>query len=347
LRYNEFVERGFGLIEIVIVTAIVTIALFAFSQAGVLAVRLLRIEKENLEAMLLAQEALEAARSIRDESWTNNIAPLVNGAIYYPSIINGKWTFTTIPPPLINGRYMRYIVLNQIFRDTSSDKIAPSGMLDINTRKISARVEWKKNVGSINATSTVELITYFTNFLEPLGGQQEAKTISFEDATTDGNLANFPSNNAGDGDPAQSFTALSTSLQVTKVELYLRRTTALPSDIFAELRTTPTGTILGTSNIITSSTISNSTLTWVEFRFPDPVNLNALTTYHVRLRSIPSSTDAFSGSYGTINWGYKQTPTSPYAGGQARRYIGRLSNQSDSGQLLDQYDYGFKVYALQ
>lgn len=339
-------SRGFGLIEIVIVTAVVTVALFAFSQAGVLALRLLRNEKENLEAALLAQEALEAVRSVRDESWTNNINTLLNGTSYYPIVANNKWSLVTAPPGFINGKYLRYVRLDQVFRD-GSDHIAPSGTLDLNTRRVSARIEWRKNITTpAAATSTKELVTYITNFLEPLGGPQETKSIFFEDATTDSNLANFPSNNSGDGDPAQSFITIG-AINATKVELFLRRTTASPSDVYVELRTSPTGNILGTSNIITSATIGNSALTWIEFRFPVTVPLTAATTYYIRLRSSPSSTDASSGSSGTINWGYKQTPSSPYAGGEARRYIGRLSNPADTGQLLDQYDYGFRVYSLQ
>lgn len=345
--YNGCMDsRGFGLIEIVVVTAVVTVALFSFSQAGVLALRLLRNEKENFEATLLVQESLEAVRSVRDESWTNNINPLLNSTSYYPIVVNNKWSFVATPLGFINGKYLRYVRFDQVFRD-GSDRIAPSGTLDPNTRRVSARVEWRKNITTpAAATTTTELVTYITNFLEPLGGQQEIKAIFFEDATTDSNLASFPSNNSGDGDPAQAFITIG-AINATKVELFLRRTTASPSDVYVEIRTSPTGTILGTSNIITSTTIGNSALTWIEFRFPVSVLLTAATTYYIRLRSSPSSTDAFSGSSSLINWGYKQTPSSPYAGGEARRYIGRLSNLSDSGQLLDQYDYGFRVYALQ
>lgn len=161
-------QKGFGLIEIIIVTAVVTTALFAFSQTAALAVRLLRAEKGNLEATLLAQEAMEAARSVRDESWTNNIAPLVNGARYYPAIANGKWSLAAAPPPLINGRYLRYVVLGEVRRD-GKDRIAPSGVLDTQTRKVTARIEWVKNQGTgAAATSTFELVTYLTNFQELL-----------------------------------------------------------------------------------------------------------------------------------------------------------------------------------
>ena len=161
-------DHGFGLIEIVIVTAVVTTALFAFSQAGVLAMRLLRAEKENLEAMLLAQETMEAIRSFRDESWSVNIAPLSNGIRYYPVIVNGKWSLTPNPPPLTNGKYLRYVVFDQVSRD-SQDRISISGSPDNETRKATARTEWIKNAGTdAAATSRVELVTYLTNFQELL-----------------------------------------------------------------------------------------------------------------------------------------------------------------------------------
>lgn len=343
IRHSSL-TNGFGLIEIVIVTAIITTALFAFSQAGILAVKLLRSEKENLEAALLAQETLEAVRSVRDESWTNNIAPLSNGAPYVPIAENSKWKLVaSSSPAAINGKYVRSVVFDEVRRD-GQDQISSSGTVDSGTRRVTARVEWRKGL----ATTTAELITYITDFQGSLSLPQETKAIFFEDATTDGSgpPADFPANSSGSGDPAQSFTTVD-SIQATKVELFLRRVTSSPSNIYVELRTGPTGTVLGTSNVITSSTISDGGLSWVEFRFPNSVTLSAATTYYIRLRSIPASTDAGSGSQGTIHWGYKQTAQSPYGGGMARRYIGRLSNPNDSGQLLDQYDFGFRIYALQ
>lgn len=335
-------EFGFGLLEIVIVIGIVTLALFSFSQTGIVAVRVLRQEKENMEATLLAKEALEAVRAVRDESWANNIAPLANGQSYYPVIENGKWKLSVSSPALINGKYYRYAVFGEVLRD-AGDRIASAGNVDSGTRKVTARAEWLKGA----ATSTMEIITYITNFQGSLQAQTETKTIFFEDSPTDSDLVNFPSENSGNGDPVQSFTTLSASLKVSKVELYIKRASGGPSSIFVEIRSVSSvGQVLGTSNIINSASILQN-LGWVEFRFPVPVNLSALTKYYVRLRSVPLSTDAFSGSKGLIHWGYKQTSQSPYSDGELRRFVGRLSNPFDQGQLLDQYDAGFRIYSVQ
>ena len=329
-------QNGFGLVEIIIVTAIVTVALFGFLQAGTLALKLLRNERQNLEASLLAEEAVEAVRSVRDESWAGNIAWRPNGTLYYPTVINGKWQMATSSPGFINGMYVRSVSFNQVFRN-ASDQIAPSGTNDPGTKKVTAVVAW--------GLKQITLTAYLTDFQSSVSVASEVKSIFYDGAITDADLGSFPSN-AGNGDPEQSFTTVG-AITATKVELLLKRTTAAPSDIYVEIRTGPTGTVLGTSPFIGGSTIATSSPAWVEFRFPDEIALAASTMYYIRLRSQPSSTGAGSGSAGTIHWNYTQTASSPYAGGDARRYVGRLSDPNDAGQVLTQYDFGFRVYALQ
>lgn len=333
-----YAKNGFGLVEVVIVTAIITTALFAFSQAGILSLRLLQTERENLEASLLAQEGIEAVRSVRDESWSSNIATLQNNVAYYPVLQNEKWVFATTSPGTINGKYTRYILFNQVYRDLQDKITTATTTVDTGTKIVTSRVTW--------SGKQKDLMVYLTDFQSSLNQPTEAKTIYYEGGTTDANLGAFPSNNAGDGDPVQSFTTTG-AIRATKAELYLRRATAAPSDVYAEIRTSATGTVLAASNIISATTIGSTTLSWVEFRFPDPVSLAATTKYFIRLRSTPAATDAGSGSRGTIDWGYLQTVSSPYSGGDAIRYVGRLSNPSDAGQTLTQYDFSFRIYALQ
>ena len=333
---NNKSTSGFGLIEVVVVTAIASATLAAFLQAGILSLRLLRTEREMFEATIITQEGMEAVRSVRDESWTNNIAPLTNGTVYYPTIVNSKWQLATVDPGLINYTYTRKIMFGQVLRN-GTDDIAASGTLDTGTRKVTVTVSW--------GSKQTQLVGYITNFQGQLSLPTESKVISYEGAVTNTDIISFPSNNAGDGDPAQSFTTLASAIKVTRVDALLRRTTTSPSDIYAEIRTSPTGTMLGTSNLITASTIATSSAAWVEFRFMPEVSLSASTLYYIRLRSVPSSIVAGSGSAGSVDWIYLQTPLSPYSGGAARRYIEHLNNPADAGIQLDQYDFGFKVYA--
>ncbi len=331
-------KQGFGLVEIVVAIGIISVSLFALLETEIAAIRLLRAEKQNLEAILLAEEELEAVRSLRDESWSASIASVTDGAAYYPVIENGKWKLLSGTSTLINSAYRRSVLFQTALRDVS-DQISSSGTPDPDTKKVTAFVAW----GTGNSKT---LTTYITNFLSGITPASESKTIFFEGGTTDVNLASFPSSNAGDGAPTQSFTTGGATTTMTKVELSIKKVGVTLSDIYLEVREGPTGRIMGTSTAITGSSISTTTLTWVAFRFPDFVTLSPTQSYTLRLRSIPSSTAAGSGSAGPLHWGYLQTASSPYAGGTARRYVGRLSNPSDQGQLLDQYDFSFRIYTL-
>lgn len=337
-------NAGFGLIEMVIVSGMVAMTFMVFTQAEALALRLLRAEQENMETTLLAGEALEAARSVRDESWTANIAwrtqsPLASPSLsYYPVMISGKWSLATSSPGLVNGIYNRFIVFEKVSRN-GSDVIVPSGGTDDpGTRKVTSQVQW--------GSKTVTLVSYLTNFQASLGVATETKqSFSYEGAGTETNF-NFPSGN-GSGDLTQSFTTLGSAIKVSRIDLPLRRDpTTAPSDVYIELRTNALGTVLGTSNQVTGTTIATSSvaLSWVEFRFQNAVSLNANTIYTVRLRSRPSSTDTASGGGGLLYWEY--TSGNPYAGGVASTSVGHLSDPNYGGVLFINYDFGFRVYSI-
>ena len=326
-KRQKFDEDGFGLVEIVVATGIIAVTFFALAGVSQIAFRVVRESTEDARANFLLEESVEAIRSLRDASWDSNIAPLTSGTIYYPVYNSAQqgWTLQITNPGLIEGLFTRTAIFEDVYRRNSDDDIvdvaAPDPKtLDSGTHRVTAHVGW----GTVTNTSV---------------------SVAYENGTTDGDLANFPSNNSGNGDPAQSFTTLAGSqITVPRVDIILKRATADPSDIFLELRSGSTvGTVLATSQTIDSAALPAS-LAWTTFTFPSPPTLAAGTQYYLRLRSVPESTVAFSGSQGTIHWGYLQTGPSPYGGGQAYRYVGRLSNPNDTGQPLSQHDFSFRVY---
>ncbi|OHA03784.1 MAG: hypothetical protein A3J58_00755 [Candidatus Sungbacteria bacterium RIFCSPHIGHO2_02_FULL_52_23] len=333
-------QKGFGLMEVVVATAVVTLALVSFSQAGVLATRLLRNQKATLEATLLAQEGLEAVRMVRDASWADITwrTGLQNPSLrYYPVVENGIWVLATTSPGLVNGVYDRYVQFEKVGRDASDRIVASGGTDDSGTRRVIAH--------AVSAAGDIQITTYITDFQSFLLSITDVVAVAYTGAVTDDIGANFPSPNAGDGDPGQTFTTGSSQVEITRTALLLRRSTDLPSDVFVELRASPTGAVLGTSQIISGYTISTTTPAWVSFYFSPAVPVSPSTIYTIRLRSVPDSTIPGSGSAGSIYWEYRQTASSPYSGGIARRFIGRLANPADAGQPMDQYDFGFKAYA--
>ncbi len=154
-------EKGFGLIEILIVMAIIGIAFVAFvafliNSAGIT----FRVTR-NTEAVALAEEGVEAVRSLRDESWTTNVAALTGGATYYPVISGNQWTLTATDPGPVNNLYTRTVTVSSVNRDINDD-IAVAGTPDPNTKEVIVVVTWGEN----QQTKDVTLTTYITNFLD-------------------------------------------------------------------------------------------------------------------------------------------------------------------------------------
>ncbi|MBI1888924.1 MAG: hypothetical protein HYS15_03295 [Candidatus Spechtbacteria bacterium] len=173
-------------------------------------------------------------------------------------------------------------------------------------------------------------------------------TLEYTGAAISGDLASFPSN-AGWGDPAQSFIVGPQNISVREVQLYVRKLTNSPSNIFLEIRSGSTiGTVVGRSWMIESFSLA-TTSSWTSFVFPSPVLLVSSTQYFLRLRSLPDSTVAFSNATGTIYLAYEHSASSPpaYAGGDAWRYVGQSNNPTFAGERLgpaDQYDFGFRIF---
>ena len=155
-------QTGFGLIEILIVGAIIGVGFLAIISFLVFSRGVSFQITRNTEATSLAEEGMEAVRKLRDAGWTANIATQTSGTNYYP-VIDGdppNWTLSISNPGLINNLYTRTVVFADVYRD-GSDNIASSGTLDANTKKLTVTVSWQEDARS----KKVVLTTYITNFL--------------------------------------------------------------------------------------------------------------------------------------------------------------------------------------
>ncbi|MBI2097183.1 MAG: hypothetical protein HYT40_03510 [Candidatus Sungbacteria bacterium] len=161
-NFQTYRAGGFGLVEIVVVAAMVSIAIVSFGEVARISLRLLQDEKNALEASFLLQEGLEGVRALRDQSWNANIANLANDTNYFLSVgVGSLWDLTATVQSNINGRYFRTIVFQAVNRN-ANDQISPSGTLDTGTRKVIVTVSWR----SRNATSSRSAVGYLSNFLQ-------------------------------------------------------------------------------------------------------------------------------------------------------------------------------------
>ncbi len=139
-------ENGQSLIELVVAIGIFVIVVSSLAflvlnsyTAGYLAF-------EITQANSLAEEGLEAARSIRDNNWPD----LINGD-YGLAIVGGNWQFSGISET-IDGKFTRIITLEEIDQDR---------------KKVTSQVTWQFNEAR---PQEIKLITYLTNWQKILAG---------------------------------------------------------------------------------------------------------------------------------------------------------------------------------
>ena len=170
IRYTtydiRYTKRGFGLIEILIATAIIGVALTTLSGVVQSAFRVTDDDVRRVQAGFLAEEGLEVARLLRDSGWEANIAPRAKDMPYYPMFdsVAGAWTIEESDPGSLDGTFSRSFVFENVYRRDSDDDIIPfsdpsSKTLDTGTVGVISRVSWRGRTGD----STVEEKTYLAD----------------------------------------------------------------------------------------------------------------------------------------------------------------------------------------
>jgi prepilin-type N-terminal cleavage/methylation domain-containing protein len=152
---NKSTQSGFSLIEAVIAIAIITVILV--SMVAVFQTMVI-FEKKTLktrQATLLADQAIEVTKSLRDDDWAN-IENLDIGEKYYLHFDDVDWALN-LTPSMVNG-FTQTVTAQTAYRD-GSGKIAESGTADESTRLIVAEVSWPH----VGETATVTSKTYLTD----------------------------------------------------------------------------------------------------------------------------------------------------------------------------------------
>ncbi|MBX4189126.1 prepilin-type N-terminal cleavage/methylation domain-containing protein [Candidatus Parcubacteria bacterium] len=151
-------EQGISLVEVLVATSIILVALMALIGTFNLYVKIALGNAASAEAAYLAEEGVEAMKLIRDSSWSTNIAPLTVATDYFLTFQSSTWKATTTYA-LIDSRFERKIQLAAVNRDVSSN-IAAVGTPDVNTRLVTVNVSWNDH----GVTTTKSIATYITNF---------------------------------------------------------------------------------------------------------------------------------------------------------------------------------------
>jgi prepilin-type N-terminal cleavage/methylation domain-containing protein len=154
-------NKGFSIIEIIIVIAIVVVGFINLLGVAVFSLKISAIIKQTSQADSLTKEAIEAIRAFRDGAdWDSNGLGVLNTGSsnpYHPeSDIGPAWKLTSGAETI--GIFTRKVVFEKVSRDGSGNIEAVYNIInnDPDTRKITATVSWSGR--------KVEIITYFTNW---------------------------------------------------------------------------------------------------------------------------------------------------------------------------------------
>jgi Tfp pilus assembly protein PilV len=151
-------RQGFAMVEAVVAISILAVILTAL---GSVSTKILSSSLDNtakIQAAYLSEEGLEAARLLRDEGWSTNIAPIASGSGFYLYFNGTSWTSTSTNI-LIDSTFERRITLTEVRRDNTQHIVASGGTVDPNIKKVTVSVSWNIR----GATTTRSISTYLAN----------------------------------------------------------------------------------------------------------------------------------------------------------------------------------------
>lgn len=154
---NGGLSKGFGLIEIIVGSTILTVSLIATSSYFQKSLQLNQDSGKTVQASFLLEEGIEVVKFFRDTSW-QNISGLTAGASYYLRFDGTKWA-TTSSNVFVDNVFERKLVINNVSRGAGDDIVSSGGTNDANTKKATISVSWLGRSG----TTTKSISTYIAN----------------------------------------------------------------------------------------------------------------------------------------------------------------------------------------
>ncbi|MEK7504814.1 MAG: prepilin-type N-terminal cleavage/methylation domain-containing protein, partial [Patescibacteria group bacterium] len=150
-------NRGQSLLEAILALAIFALIVSALAAMTIGGYQGLSYGTDYLEASALADEALEAARSVRDGAWNEFIISPAR-----VSTTTGQWTLIGAPSETI-GKFIRTLTFAPVCRETISQNIAScsGNPVDLHSKLASTTVTWQSTSG---VTQEVKREAYLTNW---------------------------------------------------------------------------------------------------------------------------------------------------------------------------------------
>ncbi|HEY4493936.1 MAG TPA: hypothetical protein VJB95_00680 [Candidatus Paceibacterota bacterium] len=159
LKKFRRMNKGFMLVEVLIVTAIITVAILAAMAVSQKSIYVSRQAFHATQAAFLLEEGAEAVRILRDNGWSN-ISNLNTATTYYPEFSGGTWTLSVTASTV--GIFTRTVNVADVNRDDSTGDIASAGTDDPGTKLFTITVSWPEGGTTITRTLPFYIMDIFS-----------------------------------------------------------------------------------------------------------------------------------------------------------------------------------------
>lgn len=154
--------KGISVVEILVVIFILGAAFFGIINAALLTFKSNQNDELFIKAKFLAEEGMEALRSVRDNNYwfsSDGLGSKSSGIDYYLNNSSARWLLVSSPIEQI-GEFTRKIRFEDVYRDSNDNIVASGGSLDANSKKVIVYVSWNKE----GKDYEVRLEAYLTNW---------------------------------------------------------------------------------------------------------------------------------------------------------------------------------------
>jgi Tfp pilus assembly protein PilV len=149
-------QKGIGLVEVLVAASIFSVILGSLIVASNLYFRGASDSLKVAKAAYLAEEGIEAVKTMRDVSW-ENISDLSDGVDYYlvfnvSSTTNYVWELTTTETDI--DYFTRVLNFTEVQRDIDGRIVSSGGTVDVNSRRLDVSIFWTTKSGIVTKTLT-------------------------------------------------------------------------------------------------------------------------------------------------------------------------------------------------
>jgi Tfp pilus assembly protein PilV len=158
-------NKGSLLIEVLIASAIISTSVLASLGVFGTMARLQYRNTARIQASFLADEGIEAVKTLRNASWSANLANLNIGTKYYLYWNNHSWNVNA-SSTLVDGQFSRYFKLANAYRDSSFNITASTtsgATIDADMRGMTMYVDWVDEAGTSSKSIETYLYNLFAN----------------------------------------------------------------------------------------------------------------------------------------------------------------------------------------